>query len=259
MTVNAQEIVKNLRAPDQRNMGRIETAEVGADNLNRLSSLDAVATTIRVFDSNVIPGNLQTPDYSASVIRAAHPKLPHYEVRRRVLIKEERARAFLRRTFDEDLIGAWFVIGERAITRCINMEDEGNMHALQLRHLLMLATHGKISIQVMPEKVVTPALAEQFALYGMDDDQRVGYVETIMGSWYSTRLEDVAKLHSTFSDIVREAMSPDSTQMFIREVLASWRSAKNESPALTEDTRSSSAPSRPQETTALESRRPKDR
>ncbi|KOV66575.1 hypothetical protein ADL00_17310 [Streptomyces sp. AS58] len=249
----AHEIINHLRAPDQRGMGRIETAETGPSNIDRLSALDATAETIRVWDSTIIPGNLQTPAYSGAVIQAAHPKLPHYEVRRRVLLKDQRAKTFLRRTFDENLKAAWFVLGERAVTQCINMQDQGDMHASQLRHVLTLAAHAKIVVQVLPDRVVTPGLADQFTLYGLDEDQRVGYVETIMGSWYSTRLDDVAKLHSTFSDIAREAMSPESTRRFIREVLGSWRSAKKKSPDSTEEPRSSSAASVDRVTNALES------
>lgn len=251
----AEEIIRCLRAPDQRGMGRIETAETGASNVDHLASLDKTALTIRVWDSTIIPGNLQTPEYSAAVIQAAHPSLPDYEVRRRVLAKEQRARHFLRRTFDPTLKRAWFVIGEQAATNCIDMGDGDATHAVQLRHLLTLSAHERIVIQVLPSSVVTPGLADQFALYGLDEDHKVGYVETIMGSWYSTRIDDVAKLHSTFSDIAREAMSPQSTRIFIREVLASWRSARNTSPEPTTESPSSSPRTVEQEMTALESPR----
>lgn len=249
----AEELIRALRATDQHGAGRAETADSGPSNINRLADLDAETQTIRVWDSTVIPGNLQTPAYSDAVIRAAHPRMPAVEVRRRVLKKEQRAKAFLRRTFDEDLVHAWFVIGEHAITKCIPLDDEGDMHAQQLWHLQRLAAHEKIIIQVLPEKVVVPGLADQFTLFGLDGGYRVGYVETIMGAWYSTRSEDVAKLHSTFSDIAGEAMSPMSTRNFIREVLGTWRSAKRKSPESTEENPSSSARTRGQVTSALES------
>lgn len=249
----AEELIRQLRAPDQRGMGRADTTETGPSNINRLADLDATAQTIRVWDSTIIPGNLQTPAYSDAVIRAAHPNIPNLEVRRRVIQKEIRQRAFLRRTFDENLSFAWFVLGERAITQCINMGDSGELHSRQLWHLNRLSAHERIVIQVLPEKTVTPGLADQFTLYGLDDDHRVGYVETIMGAWYSTRLDDVAKLHSTYSDIAREAMSPTSTREFIREVLQSWRSAKKESPEPTEENDSSSPHTLDRVTNALES------
>lgn len=249
----AEELIRQLRAPDQRGMGRVEAAENGPSNINRLADLDATARTIRVWDSTVIPGNLQTPAYSDAVIRAAHPKLPGMEVRRRVMRKEIRARAFLRRTFDHDLGTAWFVIGERAITQCIHLAEEGDAHTGQLWHLSRLAAHAKVIVQILPESIVTPALADQFSLYGLDEDHRVGYVETVMGSWYSTSLDDVAKLHSTFSDIASEAMSPTATRRFIREVLGSWRSAKRESLEGTEESDSSSPRTHERVTSALES------
>lgn len=249
----AEQLIRQLRAPDQHGTGRAETAENGPSNINRLADLDAATVTVRAWDSTVIPGNLQTPAYSDAVIRAAHPKLPNVEVRRRVLRKEERSKAFLRRTFDETLAHAWFIIGERAITQCVHLDDGGEAHMRQLWHLNRLAAHEKIIIQVLPENIVTPGLADQFTLFGLDGGHRVGYVETIMGAWYSTRLDDVAKLHSVFSDIAGEAMSPTSTRGFIRGVLGSWRSAKRESPEPTEESTSSSAPTVERVTNALES------
>lgn len=248
--MHTDELIRQLRAPDQRGMGRIETAEYGPDNLDRLSSLDATAKTVRVWDASTIPGNLQTLAYSASVVMAAYPFMSETEVSRRVMLKEQRARTFLRRTLNS-LQMAWFVIGERAITHCLH--DASEVHALQLGHLIALSEHDKLSIRVLADDVVTPGLAGQFALYGLDDTARVGYVETIMGSWYSTRMDDMAKLHATFSDISAAAMSTESTRTFIREALMSWRSAKKESTELMEELRSSSPRTAPWATTALES------
>lgn len=249
----AEQLIRALRAPDQRGMGRVEASDTGPSNINHLADLDAVASHIRVWDSTVIPGNLQTPDYSAAVIRAAHPRLSAMEVQRRVLRKEMRARAFLRRTFDETMEQAWFIIGERAITKALRLDDGGDAHAAQLWHLTRIASHARILLRVLPEGTVTPGLADQFSLYTLDGAQRIGYVETIMGSWYSTRLEDVAKLHSTFTEIGNAAMTPSATRVFIREVLATWRSLKTTSPELTEESDSSSPRTPPRAMSALES------
>lgn len=249
----AEELIRHLRAPDQRGMGRAETVENGPTNVNRLADLDEQANTIRVWDPMIIPGNLQIDAYSDAVIRAAQPKLPQYEVRRRVLRKSIRSRTFLRRTLDQALARAWFVLGERAITKCLVTDDGGEVHAQQLWHLSRLMAHEKIVVQVLPDSRVVPGLAGAFSLYGLDEDQRVGYVETIMGAWYSTRLNDVAKLHSTFSDIASVAMSPSSTQQLVREVLSEWRSASGKSPGSTRGSSSSSPPTPPAGMSALES------
>jgi hypothetical protein len=246
----AEQLIRALRAPDQRGMGRVEASDTGPSNINRLADLDAMATTIRIWGSSVIPGNLQTPQYSDAVIRAAHPRLPTMEVRRRVLQKEVRQRAFLKRTFDEALSHVWVVISERAITQAVHLD--GSVHVQQLFHLSRLAAHAKIILQVLPEGF-TPGLADSFSLYTLDEEHRVGYVETIMGSWYSTRSEDVAKLHSTFSDIGGVAMSQTATRLFIREVLNTWRSANPVLPDSIEESRSSSPRTPVVETSASES------
>lgn len=254
--MQTEDVIRALRSPDQRGAGRAETTESGPSNINRLADLDAAARTIRVWDSRVIPGNLQTPAYSEAVIRAAHPRLPDYEIQRRVARKDMRARAFLRRLVeDEDLDFANFLIGERAIINCVNLGDAGQAHAAQLRHIFSLVAHEKISVSVLPETVITPGLADQFTLYGLDGNQRVGYVETIMGAWYSTRTDDLSRLHSTFSDIAAHAMPRSATRQFIGEVLTSWQSAKQESPESTGESGSSS-PRTPREgTSASESLR----
>lgn len=232
LDVHASALINQLRVRDQRGMGRIETpTEAGAANIDRLASLDASASFIRVWDSSIIPGNLQVPSYSQAVITRAHPRLPAMEVNRRVRLKAERAKVFLGRLLDPDLTGAYFVIGERAITQCINLGDGGEVHASQLQHLLDLAHAHAISIRVLADKTVTPGLADQFALYTLDGQHKVGYVETIMGSWYSARTQDVDKLHSCFSEISREAMDAEPSRTFIREVLESWRSLRKQSPA----------------------------
>ncbi|MEW1547556.1 DUF5753 domain-containing protein [Streptomyces tsukubensis] len=260
--MHTQEIIRTLRAPDQQGMGRlIDTVEYGSENLDRLTRLDAVAHTVRVWDGSTIPGVLQTPGYSARVIAAAHPRLDGHEIRRRVVIKDRRAKEFLRRILNPgELHMAYFAIGEEAILRCVNAaEDGGETHAAQLRHLVELSKHPRIAIRMLPEFTMVPGGAHQFALYGLDDALRIGYVETIMGSWYSTRPEDIARLHSTFSDIMAETMSPVETRHFVGEVLDSWQSAKRTSRALTEESTSSSPPTRRRATTASESPEQHDR
>lgn len=227
-----QEIIRTLRAPDQQGMGRLAdgTVQYGDQNLDRLAQLDAVAHTVRVWDRWTVPGVLQTPDYSAQIIRTAHPDIDHDELVRRVIAKDRRAKEFLRRILHAgELSMAYFVIGEEAILRCANAEvDGGAGHALQLQHLVELSHHPRIALRMMPEFAVIPYNATQFALYALDDGLRVGYVETIMGSWYSTQTEDIARMHSCFSDVMGAAMNSQATRQFIEEVLETWR---NESSA----------------------------
>ncbi|MFJ5950710.1 DUF5753 domain-containing protein [Streptomyces noursei] len=233
---HVDELIENLRAPDQRGMGRVERVENGVTSIDRLAALEAHAKTIRAWDQQAIPGLLQTPRYSAAVIQVANPRLPAMEVRRRMLLKSARTEAFLTRTRVRGLGMAWFVIGESAIVH--SFRDQEETHALQLRHLLTMSGHAKVMIQVLPAHKIPAGLADHFTLYGLEEDKadpdtgsrlptkRVGFLETIMGDWYSTRLDDLAALHSAFSELIRDAMTPEASRTFIREVLASWRATQ---------------------------------
>ncbi|MCQ4041996.1 DUF5753 domain-containing protein [Streptantibioticus rubrisoli] len=256
MTAYADELIRSLRARDQRGMGRVEQIESGVESIDRLAALEAEATTIRAWDQQAIPGLLQTPMYSAAVIEASNPRLTAMEVRRRMLLKSARSEAFLRRIIGPTPPRTWFVVGEAAVTQSLR---DVETHARQLRHLLMVASKDNVSLQVLPASIVPPGFAPHFTLYGLmgrqnitvldekPPTQRVGFVETIMGDWYSTRLDDVARLHSAFSELMREALSPTASRTFIREVLESWRSAQRiTSPEPTTE-RSSASPATPTE------------
>lgn len=245
-----EELIRYLRAPDQRGIGRVESTESGGPNIERLAQLDAQALTIRVWDSALVPGNLQTPRYSEAILRAAQPHLSGYELRRRVTFKERRAQALLDRLESrENPPRVYVAIGERALTHPMGMSEE--VHQEQLQHLLDVSGRQTLSLQVMPDNV--RPLADQFTIFALDADHRVGYVETILGSWYSTRLEDVARLHSAFSGIGREAMSRQKTRAFIGEVLSTWRSARKRSPGSGEESPSDSPRTHGQATSVSES------
>ncbi|MFC8266997.1 DUF5753 domain-containing protein [Streptomyces cinereoruber] len=255
-----EDLIRQLRAPDQRGSGRIEEAEFGVPNVERLTRIDDAAKSIRSWNSRCIPGLLQTKEYALGLTEATNPHLPTMEVRRRALLKSARTQAFMRRTMTGELGMAWFLIGEQGI---IHSTRDTNAHAMQLRHLLTVGAHAKIMIQVLPAHKIPPALSDHFLLWGLEEEsadpdgpkvprQRMGYIETIMGGWYSTRLDDVARMHSAFSDMIREAMSPDDSRMFIREVLSSWRALQSStSPESTTESGSSSPATH--RTTALES------
>jgi Domain of unknown function (DUF5753) len=231
----ADELIRHLRAPDQRGTGRVEEAEYGVPNVERLTRIDQSAKTLRSWNSRCIPGLLQTNEYTMGLTQVTNPHLPLMEVRRRTLLKSARTQAFMRRTMTGELGVAWFVIGEQGI---IHSTRDTNAHAKQLRHLLTMSAHAKVMIQVLPAHKIPPALSDHFLLWSLEDEntdpdgprippRRMGYIETIMGGWYSTRLDDVARMHSAFSDMIREAMTPEESRTFIREVLSTWHTLQS--------------------------------
>jgi hypothetical protein len=234
---HVDQLIRDLRAPDQRGAGRADTMETGVDSIDRLRRLEDRAYSIRAWTKDTIPALLQTPDYSAAIIRASNPTLPMMEIRRRMLLKNARAESFRQRCAqDETLAHGVFVIGEHAIVHALG--DGSEVHARQLAHLLSMADSQRVTIVMLGGHVVPPRLADDFTLYHLHDNEpdpstgqippiaRVGFVETVMGDWYSTRLDDMSNLHHTFAELLFESQNPEQTRTFIREVLETWQAAQ---------------------------------
>lgn len=226
----AREALRRLRAPDQRGQGRAETLETGQVTADRLRAMEAYAVSVRAWNPQVVPGLCQTLQYAAAAIRMALPGLPTDEVELRAVQRARRVQAFYERwAAHVDTVGyAWFIIGESAICRPLT---DSRAHAGQLRRLLALSEFPRVQLQVLPDDVPTPGRAGQFTVYGLEvgatapmpgaglPGTRVGYLETPVGAWYTTRTEDTARLYSGFSEMIGAAHGPAETHEFIREAL----------------------------------------
>lgn len=232
-SASAGHLIRGLRDPDQRGVGRTVQMDSGLDSLHRLIELEVGASTIQAVDLQFIPALLQTPQYSRALVRASHPNLPAAEVTRRAMLKTTRQQVFAFRALGDPSrppgVKANFVIGEQAIIACIR--GDMAVHHGQLSYLLEIAQQGHLVMQILPMGTIPPACASHFTLYSLRGDEddgepmmhRVGFMESIMGDYYSTRSDDVSRLACAYADLAREAMGPEESARFIEEVLLSWQ------------------------------------
>lgn len=236
----ADQALRHLRAPDQRNMGRAQTAEYGEATAEILAEIEATAVTVRSWNPLIIPGLLQTQRYATAAIRTACPSLPGQEVARRAQVRMDRIQAFRSRwEMENSRVGrAFFMIGQAAITKPI---QPAGVHAYTLAHVLNLSrTWPGIDIRILPDDVPTPGLAGQFTLYALEGTldetgnrrpgPRMGYLETLIGGWYTTRMEDVSRFYQAFAEMLGAAMSPTETRHVIqREQEKCWNTMEHDS------------------------------
>lgn len=214
------EALNLLRAPDQSRQGRAHTPETGEVTAERLTAIEAHAVTVRAWNPAVIPGLLQTTRYAIGAISAARPSLPSVEVQRYAHHRAARVDQFLARWGNQPET-ARFVIGEQAIRQPLAHRQA---HHAQLRQLLNLMDLPNIDIRVVPASQPAPARAGQMSLYGLAPDAgvrgvRLGWLETPVGAWYTTRSADVARIHTVFADIIEVALNADDTRSLISEAL----------------------------------------
>jgi hypothetical protein len=152
------------------------------------------------------------------------PALPPAEIQHRAHQRAARVDQFLSRWQQPAVGEAVFVVGEQAIRLPL---VHRHAHRAQLRQLLNLSALPKIRLHVMPHDRPTPGRLGQMSLYSLERAEpghgkgvRVGYLETPVGGWYSTRSEDVARLHTSFAELADAALNPADTQALLKEALA---------------------------------------
>lgn len=221
------DIIRALRAPDQRSCGRM-AGGMGAAATDRLSALDAASESIRAWSPMLIPGLLQTTLYALAAIRSRTPSLPEEEAGRRMQTRLRRQENFLRRMNGPGDTHAWFIMGEAALTQSVTNAD---FHAHQLRHLAdIIDTYPRIRVRVLPDDASTAGSMEPFSIHALANGPRVGHLETIVGGWYTTRSEDITRLYSAFAVLGRSALEPHETRRVIAECLKECRTSSGEGP-----------------------------
>lgn len=104
---------------------------------------EARATTIHVYEPQVITGLLQTEEYAYEIIRARKPEAPEEVIRRDVAARMQR-QEILRQEKPPRL---WVILDEAAIRRIIGGPEV--MHAA-LAAVLTAAESTRITVQVLP-------------------------------------------------------------------------------------------------------------
>jgi transcriptional regulator with XRE-family HTH domain len=138
--------------------------DVLPDSYLRFADLEASASEIRGFESSMIPGLLQSPDYMRAIIRAGNGiwwEPPTDELAERISFREDRQA----RTWNTETPRKFhFVIAEEALRANVGGPD---VMRAQLRHILTLLTErDDLTIQVLPHDTPSnPAIGGAFALF----------------------------------------------------------------------------------------------
>ncbi|WHT18150.1 helix-turn-helix transcriptional regulator [Crossiella sp. CA-258035] len=164
------------------------------------AGMEAEASSIRTFESLVVPGLLQTERYALAVFRAVRPKAAPSEVERRVSARMAR----------QGLLSAdhgpkyWAVLDEGALRRRVGDTD---VMREQLDRLVKMSSLPNVEIQVLPFTAGAHAASDgPFVILGFPDplDPTVVYVESLTSALYLEKPEEI-RLYSTVFDHVRAA------------------------------------------------------
>jgi transcriptional regulator with XRE-family HTH domain len=181
--------------------------------------LEQGAAAIRVYESQLVPGLLQTREYAEAVTRSGTAERSDEELARHVELRMAR-QAVLDR--DPDPLRLWVALDEAVLRRVVGSPA---LMAEQLRHLAEMAQRPKVTIQVMPYSGgAYPGMTGRFQIleFPWPSDPGVAYVEHRAGSLYLEEPKEIEAHSVAFEHTCAVALSPRQSLTLIADAAAEF-------------------------------------
>lgn len=203
------EDVERILGTDGELRAIVECLVVGEkpqEYMGQWASVETDATMLLRFSFDVMPGLLQTEDYSRAILRDDEQVKVRIE-RQKILFKENPP--VLVALIDESVL--YRNVGGAAV-----MRD-------QLAHLVKMAQHEHIIIQVI--KMDSPIGAQyvgSFSLASYNGESEVGYLDDAISGDVVEHTEEVAALRRMFEMLRKHALSEQESIRLIKKAMESW-------------------------------------
>lgn len=174
--------------------------------------LETEAESLRVYDSLVVPGLLQTRNYAAAVIEGTLPEATPEQVDRRIDIRLRRQE---RIADAESPLRFWVVVDESALRRVVGSKD---VMREQLEYLVDMGSQPHVTVQVIPyDAGAHPGMSGNFAILDFADatDASVVYIEGVTSDLYLEKPTDVHGYSVMYEHLRAQALSAEASRQFV--------------------------------------------
>ena len=174
--------------------------------------LEESAESIRSYDSQFVPGLLQTEEYSAAVLELG--EFSPEETDRLVFLRKER-----QRRFTAGGLRLWAVIDEMALRRPVG--NPALMRA-QLEYLLEIGDRPGLTLQVTPyPRGASYLVPGSFSIlkFATADLPDVVYVEQLTSAMYLDKRLDVEHYGAAMDKVSSTSLTPQRSKEFISQLL----------------------------------------
>ncbi|GAA1903267.1 helix-turn-helix transcriptional regulator [Streptomyces sodiiphilus] len=174
---------------------------------------EAEAAELHVYASHVVPGLLQTEDYSRAILAMRRPVLDEETIEQRVSARLARQEIFSRHP--APLMS--FVIEEVMLYRRF-----GGARVMrgQLEQLLLFGQKRHVEIQVMPtHREDNAGVDGPFTLLIPESGEQIAYMEGQGRSILVTERQEVRAIASRYGIIRAQALTPRESLIFIEKLL----------------------------------------
>ena len=176
--------------------------------------LEAAAATLRTYESECVPGLLQTEDYAGAIIRSALSAWTDEDISKNVAVRMGR-QSLLTQPQPPEL---WAVVNEAGLRSLVG--GSAVMRA-QLDRLLEASHQPNITLQVMPFSTgAHPGMAGAFTILGFAEsaDPDVIYVTCSSGSLFLEKPEELRRCALIFNHLRAAALSMSQSRDFISRI-----------------------------------------
>ena len=176
--------------------------------------LEAEASGLRSYETDVVHGLLQTTDYAVAVLRELRPRDSQEQIERVVDLRMER-----QRLLDQDPpLDLWLIMDEGAIRR--NIGGSAVMRN-QLEHLIQASRWTNVTMQILAfEAGAHAGLVGPFSILEFPErsDSDVAYTESVGGMIYLEKDREVRACAEAFDRMRAAALSPAASVELIQRV-----------------------------------------
>ena len=182
--------------------------------------LEAEAASIRTYQAQLVPGLLQTEDYTRAVVQATRMTITDTdEARRFVEVRQARQELLTA----DPAVTLWAVLDEAVLRRRIGGPA---VMTAQLHRLAEAAALPQVTLQVLPAAAGEHvALEGSFMILGFaaPGEQDVVYIDATTGGVYAEKAEDVARYAAVFDHVRAAALSPRESVTFLQDTARQMR------------------------------------
>ncbi|RDI64349.1 helix-turn-helix domain-containing protein [Nocardia pseudobrasiliensis] len=189
--------------------------------------LEASADRIITYESEVIPGLLQSPAYASALIHAVFPDDSADEHARRVQLRMRR-QARIKRKYTPVKVDALL---RESVLR--GMVGGPRVMSGALKHLADIGTLPNVNLQIVPFSAGTPLGIPivPFVILDFGKNRKgrlieppIVYVEHLTGELYLAKSEAVERYHDAYESLRRSALDPVASRALLRQMAREYGS-----------------------------------
>lgn len=175
--------------------------------------LEAEAVGIKYYQSSIVPGLLQTPDYARAMHAVSIPKIAPERIEQLIEVRLKRQR----RLVQDPLIRLDVVLDEAVLHRLVG---GGSVMRAQLDRLIEASSQTNVTMQVIPYIAgAHPAMDSTFNILNFTGSiSSVVYVEGLVGWIYVERPQDIDRYQQVFEHLRNVALSPQESIELLKRI-----------------------------------------